>query len=146
MVAGQLRHGRLIAEAPESGADAGQRSPERLCGTKSTLASELSTERDPDFVQTFAATVLRQRIDSEPDQLLVAAPGEFDRAQLRSHSIGLGRPSRSRTGSSRSPFEGSNQETRFGEALESASCDVAMNPMSGRHLVRRHRQLLPTGE
>ncbi len=145
-VAGQLSQGRLIAEAPESGADAGQRSPERLRGTNSTFTSELSTERDPDLVQTFAAPVLGQRIDSEPDQLFVAAFGEFDRAELRSHPIGLGRPSRTRTGSSRSPFEGSNQETRFGEPFESAPCHVAMNPMGGSHLVRRHRQLLRTRE
>jgi hypothetical protein len=142
----QVSHGRLIAEAPESGANAGQRSPERLHGTNSTFARELSTERDPDFVQALAAPVLGQRVDSEPDQLFVAALGEFDRAQLGSHPIGLGRPSRSWTGSSRSPLEGSNEETRFGEPLESAPCDVAMNLLGGSHLVRRHRQFLRTGE
>src|SRR4051812_5547255 len=146
MVAGQLRHGRLIAEGPESGADTGQRSPERLRGTNSTVASELSTEGDPDLVQALAAPVLGQRIDSQPDQLFVAALGEFDGAQLGSHPIGLGRPSRPRPGSSRSPFEGSNQEPRVGEPLESASCDVSMNPMGGSHLVRCHRQLLRTRE
>src|SRR3954467_4833324 len=121
-VTGYLRDGRLIAEVPQSGANTGQGSPERLCGTDSTLASELSTESDPDLVQALAAPVPGERIDSERDQLLVAAPGEFDGAQLRSHTIGLGRPPRSRPGSSGSPFEGGNQEPRSGEPLESTSC------------------------
>src|SRR3954468_5327512 len=145
-VTGYLRDGRLIAEVPQSGANTGKGSPERLCGPASTLASELSTESDPDLVQALAAPVPGERIDSERDQLLVAAPGEFDGAQLRSHTIGLGRPPRSRPGSSGSPFEGGNQEPRSGEPLESTSCDVSMNLMGGSHLVRCHRQLLCTRE
>ncbi|TML00683.1 MAG: hypothetical protein E6G36_14175 [Actinobacteria bacterium] len=146
VVAGYLRDGCLVAEAAERGADTSERCSETLCRTKSRLAGEFSTERDPDFVQALAAPGLGQGIDHETDQLLVAALRKFDRRQLWSDTVRLGRPPGAGASASCPPLERDNQKTRFREPLESTAGDVAVDPLRGGHLVRRHGQRLRTGE
>src|SRR5207237_4210878 len=75
---GHLRDGCLVAEPTERGADTSERCSEPLCRTKPRLASEFSTERDPDLAQTLAAPAFGQGIGDEADQLLVAPCGELD--------------------------------------------------------------------
>src|SRR5207247_10557132 len=98
-----------------------------LCRTKSRLAGEFLTERDPDFLQALAAPALGQGIDHEADQLLVAALRKFDRRQLWSDTVGLGRPAGAGASPSCPPLERGNQKTRFHQPLESTAGDVAVD-------------------
>ena len=93
-----------------------------------------------------AARAFGQDVNDEADQLLVAALRKFDRRQLWSDTVGLGRPPRARARASRPPLERGNQKTRVREPLESTTGDVAVDPLGGGHLVRRHGQRLRTGE
>jgi len=110
--------------------------------TAPRLTSEFSTERDTDLTQTLAAGTCGQGIGDEADQLLVAPCGELDRRQLWSDTVGLGRTPRAWARPSRPPLERGKQETHLRQPLESAAGDVAVDPLRGGNLVRRHRQRL----
>jgi hypothetical protein len=107
---------------------------------------EFSTERDPDLAQTVAAPALGQGIDDEADQLLVPALRKFDRRQLWSDTVGLRRPPGAGARASRPTLERDNQKTRVHEPLESTAGDIAVDPLRGGHLVRRHGKRLRAGE
>jgi hypothetical protein len=143
-LASDLRHRCLVAEAAERGADTPERSSQTLSRTKSRLAGQFSTERDPDLAQAHAASSFGQGIDDEADQLLVAAFRELDRGELRRDSVGLGRSTGARAGASRPPLERANQQARVRQPLQSPARDVAVDPLGGGDVICRYGQRLRT--
>jgi hypothetical protein len=136
----------LVAETAERGADTLDGGTEGLARTESRLPRQLASELDSHLAEATEATALGQGVGHEVEEPFVVALGELERGQLGCHSVGLCRPSRTWAGPPCAPLEGGNQEPGFGEALEPAAGDVAMDLVGGRDLVGRDGQRLRAGE